>query len=136
MLRSSDALFAWPPRDTLPQSNALPVGNAHPRNAEVAEPEAPPEEAPPQTEDVPSEDTDYRLGEPWRVVLFNDEIHTFEEVIVQLRKATGCTRGEAEEHAWEVHSNGKSAVFEGKFEKCFKVQGVLREIQLVTEIQG
>jgi ATP-dependent Clp protease adapter protein ClpS len=135
MLRTSDALFAGPPADSLP-SDSLPS------SAEVAEPEvappeeAPPEEAPPETEDVPFEDTDYRLDEPWRVILFNDEIHTFEEVIGQLRKATGCTRGEAEDHAWEVHSTGKSAVYEGEFEDCFKVQGVLREIQLVTEIEG
>lgn len=128
MLRTTDALFAWPPRDTLP--DGLPL------NAEVAEPDVATPEAPPQTDDVPSEDTDYRTDEPWRVILFNDEIHTFEEVIVQLRKATGCTRSEAEEHAWEVHSTGKSAVYEGKFEKCFRVQGVLREIQLVTEIEG
>ena len=132
MLQTTDALFAWPPRDTLPSVHA---GSR--LDAEVAEPEvAPPEEAPPQTEDVPTEDTDHRLDEPWHVLLFNDEIHTFEEVIVQLRKATGCTRGEAEDYAWEVHSTGKSAVFEGKFEECFKVQGVLREIQLVTEIEG
>lgn len=128
MLRSTDALFAWPPHsDTLPQS-ADPL---------VAPPEeAPPEEAPPETEDVPTEDTDYRLDEPWHVILYNDEIHTFEEVIGQLRKATGCTRGEAEDYAWEVHSTGKSAVYEGEFEECFEVQGVLREIQLVTEIEG
>ncbi|PSQ81749.1 MAG: Clp protease ClpS [Bacteroidetes bacterium QS_8_68_15] len=126
MLRTSDALFAGPPADSLP---AEPEG---------AEPEVvpPPEEAPPETEDVPFEDTDYRLDDPWRVILFNDEIHTFEEVIGQLCKATGCTRGEAEEHAWEVHSTGKSAVYEGEFEDCFEVQGVLREIQLVTEIEG
>ena len=127
MLRSSDALFAWPPRDTLPAGD----GEA-PLNADVAEPEV----APPETEAVPTEDTDHRTDEPWRVILFNDEIHTFEEVIGQLRKATGCTRGEAEEYAWEVHSTGKAAVYEGKFEECFRVQGVLREIQLVTEIEG
>ena len=127
MLTSSDVLFDRPPRNTRPQS-------ADPQGAPPEE--APPEEAPPETEDVPTEDTDYRLDEPWSVILYNDEIHTFEEVIGQLRKATGCTRGEAEDYAWEVHSTGKSAVFEGEFEECFEVQGVLREIQLVTEIEG
>ena len=132
MIRTPDVLFAWPPRDTLPSE-----GTSCPRGSEVAEPEvAPPEEAPPETEDVPEEDTDYRTDEPWHVILFNDEIHTFEEVIVQLRKATGCTRSEAEDYAWEVHSTGKAAVYEGEFSECFRVQGVLREIQLVTEIEG
>jgi ATP-dependent Clp protease adapter protein ClpS len=101
-------------------------------DAEVAEPEV----APPDVEAVPTEDTDYRTDEPWRVILYNDEIHSFEEVIIQLRKATGCSRNKAEGHAWEVHSTGKSMVFEGEFGECFSVQGVLREIQLVTEIEG
>ncbi|CAN5475019.1 hypothetical protein BH23BAC4_BH23BAC4_02560 [soil metagenome] len=73
---------------------------------------------------------------PWSVTLFNDEIHTFDEVILQIVKATGCPESEAEEHAWTVHTKGKATVFEGEFEECFRVQGVLREIQLVTEITG
>ena len=77
-----------------------------------------------------------RLDEPWRVILYNDEIHTFDEVIIQLIKATGCTTSRAEELAWQVHTNGKAVVFEGAFEECFRVQAVLREIQLVTEIEG
>ena len=71
-----------------------------------------------------------------RVVLYNDEIHTFDEVILQLIKATGCSTSQAERFAWQVHTEGKAAVFEGTFEECFRVQGVLREIQLVTEIEG
>ncbi|MDX1531066.1 MAG: ATP-dependent Clp protease adaptor ClpS [Rhodothermales bacterium] len=51
-------------------------------------------------------------------------------------KATGCTTEQAERHAWTVHTEGKDCVFEGTFEECFRVQGVLREIQLVTEIEG
>lgn len=73
---------------------------------------------------------------PWRVILFNDEIHTFDEVIMQLIKATGCTTSKAEKIAWTVHTEGKATAYEGGFEDCFRVQGVLREIQLVTEIEG
>lgn len=73
---------------------------------------------------------------PWRVVLYNDAIHTFDEVITQLIKATGCSVSEAEDVAWTVHTKGKALAFEGSFPECFRVQGVLREIQLVTEIQG
>lgn len=79
---------------------------------------------------------DERLDEPWRVILYNDEIHTFDEVIFQLIKATGCTTERAEQLAWTVHTAGKANVYEGHFEECFRVQGVLREIQLVTEIEG
>jgi ATP-dependent Clp protease adaptor protein ClpS len=77
-----------------------------------------------------------RLDDPWRVILFDDDVHTFDEVIIQLIKATGCDTARAEQLAWQVHTEGKAAVYEGAFEECFRVQGVLREIQLVTEIEG
>lgn len=73
---------------------------------------------------------------PWRVILYDDDIHTFEEVIGQLKKALGCSRSHAEELTYKVHNEGKAEVFEGSFEECFEVNGVLKEIQLVTEIKG
>lgn len=103
-----------------------------PQMSEVAEPET----APPQTETIDAEETEERIDEPWSVILYNDEIHTFDEVINQLVKATGCSTSEAEKLAWTVHTEGKATVFEGPFEECFEVQSVLREIQLVTEIKG
>ena len=99
-----------------------------------AEPDVEP--VPPEVEEIEEEDTGGGTDDPWFVVLFNDEVHTFEEVIGQLVKATGCSRGEAEDLAWTVHNEGKATVYEGTFEECFDVQSVLKEIQLVTEIQG
>ena len=99
-----------------------------------AEPDVQP--APPEVEEVEQEEEDGGTDEPWFVILFNDEVHTFEEVIGQLVKATGCSRSEAEDMAWTVHNEGKATVYEGTFEECFEVQSVLKEIQLVTEIQG
>ena len=92
--------------------------------------------AAPAVETVPEEALEERIDQPWRVILFNDEIHTFEEVIFQLVKATGCTFDQAERHAWTVHTAGKDCVFDGEFEDCFRVQGVLREIGLITQIEG
>ncbi|MEM6327002.1 MAG: ATP-dependent Clp protease adaptor ClpS [Bacteroidota bacterium] len=82
------------------------------------------------------ETTETRVDTPWRVILFDDDIHTFEEVILQLMKAVGCTPERGYQHALTVHTKGKDCVFEGEFVDCFQVQGVLREIQLVTEIEG
>ncbi len=79
---------------------------------------------------------DDRVDAPWRVILYNDDIHTFDEVIHQLIKATNCSTTNAEKIAWTVHIEGKALAFQGSFEECFRVQGVLREIQLVTEIEG
>ncbi|HYE95353.1 MAG TPA: ATP-dependent Clp protease adaptor ClpS [Rubricoccaceae bacterium] len=95
--------------------------------------------ADPATPDVAVEEEtteETRIETPWRVILFDDNIHTFDEVIFQLVKATGCTEARAEEHAWTVHTRGKDCVYEGEFFDCLRVQGVLREIELVTEIEG
>ncbi len=100
----------------------------------AAEPEVEP--APPEVEEVEEEDESSGTDEPWTVILFNDEVHTFEEVIGQIMKATGCARGKAEDLTWTVHNEGKATVYEGSFEECFEVQSVLKEIQLVTEIRG
>lgn len=80
--------------------------------------------------------TEDAVETPWRVLLYDDDIHTFEEVILQLMKAVGCDQQQAERHAWTVHTRGKDCVFQGDFFECFRVQGVLREIGLVTEIEG
>jgi ATP-dependent Clp protease adapter protein ClpS len=94
------------------------------------------EPATPGVAPVVEEETDAAVETPWRVILFDDDIHTFEEVILQLMKATGCTAEQGERHAWTVHTRGKDCVYQGDFFDCFRVQGVLREIQLVTEIEG
>ena len=73
---------------------------------------------------------------PWRLILYNDEVHTFEEVIQQLIKALKCSHGRAEELTLKVHSEGKAIVFEGEFEECLKRDYILREIELITEIKG
>ena len=73
---------------------------------------------------------------PWRVILYDDDIHTFDEVIEQLIKALKCNRSHAEDLTYKVHNEGKAKVYEGDFQDCFEVNGVLKEIQLITEIKG
>jgi len=80
--------------------------------------------------------TEVRMDRPWRVILYNDDVHTFDEVIYQLQLATGCSREQAEKFAWETHTKGKAKVYEGEFEDCFRVQMILKEIEMITEIQG
>lgn len=71
----------------------------------------------------------------WRVVLFNDDDHTFDEVIFQIIKAVRCPRAVAEKKTWEVHTKGRSIVYAGPMSKCIQVSSVLEEIALKTEIQ-
>lgn len=81
-------------------------------------------------------EADSAVETPWRVIVFDDDIHTFEEVILQLMKAIGCTPEKGYEHALTIHTEGKDCVYQGDFFDCFRVQGVLKEIALVTEIEG
>ncbi len=92
--------------------------------------------ATPEVAPVADVESDVAVETPWRVILFDDDIHTFEEVIVQLMKAVGCTAEQGYRHALTIHTEGKDCVYQGDFFDCFRVQGVLREIQLVTEIEG
>lgn len=69
-----------------------------------------------------------------RVLLYNDDHHTFDEVIDQVIKATGCTGERAESIAVEVHTTGKAMVYEGELFACLRVSSVLEEIALHTQI--
>jgi len=73
--------------------------------------------------------------EPVKVILFNDDVHTFEEVITQLMKALRCTEQKAEALAMEVHNTGKAVVYTGELLRCMEVSQILEEIKLMTQIE-
>mgnify|MGYP001555983230 CR=1 FL=1 len=85
---------------------------------------------------LPELSTDSRpeLAKPARVIVYNDDWHTFDEVIHQLIKATACDEATAEGHAYTVHTQGRAQVFDGSREDCERVAGVLREIRLQVEV--
>jgi ATP-dependent Clp protease adaptor protein ClpS len=86
---------------------------------------------------VPEEDVDLGIGggEGNRVFLFNCNCHTFDEVIHQLCKAIpGMTRGEAEEIAWRVHTQGLAEVYRGGRQECERVAKVLGETGLIVQV--
>lgn len=82
-----------------------------------------------------TKETEVAVKEPAKVVLFNDDVHTFDDVIEQIIKATGCDHHRAEALTWQVHSTGRAVVYEGEMVKCVKVSGVLEEIELMTQIE-
>ena len=85
-----------------------------------------------QVEINTEEITDVNLSS--RVVLFNDDWHTFEEVIAQLIIATKCSFEKARGFAFEVHVKGKEIVFSGSMSECLRVSSILEEIALYTQI--
>ena len=89
------------------------------------------------TKTVESTDVSTLLGSPHMVILFNDDVHSFEEVIAQLIKAIKCTKTAAEQFAMKAHTNGKTPVFSGNLERCEFVESLLAAppVNLRTEIQ-
>jgi ATP-dependent Clp protease adaptor protein ClpS len=75
------------------------------------------------------------VGLPSKVILFNDDFHTFDEVIAQLIKAIRCSYEKAEALTWEVHTKGKAVVYTGEISECLRVSSILEEIALHTQIE-
>lgn len=88
-----------------------------------------------ETQETPDLTVTNEVAIPAKVILFNDNWHTFDEVIDQLIKAINCTYEKAEELTMAVHQNGKAVVFEGELPQCLRVSGILEEIALHTQIE-
>ena len=90
-----------------------------------------------ETEELVAEDIAENIitSIPAKVILFNDEVHSFDDVIIQLVKAIKCTLEQAENLTWEIHSQGKACVFQGDMPECLRVSAVLEEIDLGTQIE-
>lgn len=80
------------------------------------------------------EEEDVSIGLKSKVILYNDDWHSFDEVILQIIKAIKCSNIEASKKALETHVNGKSVIFSGEFKDCLHVSSVLEEIALHTQI--
>lgn len=72
---------------------------------------------------------------PAKVILFNDDVHTFEEVIYQLIKAIRCDYEKAKALTYQVHNYGKAIVYSGELTRCIEVSSILEEIELSTQIE-
>ncbi len=57
---------------------------------------------------IPQIETGVRLLPPYRVLLHNDDVNTFDHVIRAIRKLTPLTIEEAIERTIEAHENGVS----------------------------
>uniref|UniRef100_A0A8I3N248 E3 ubiquitin-protein ligase n=2 Tax=Canis lupus familiaris TaxID=9615 RepID=A0A8I3N248_CANLF len=77
----------------------------------------------------------FKVGEPtyscreksdtYYCMLFNDEVHTYEQVIYTLQKAVNCTQKEAIGFATTVDRDGRRSVRYGDFQYCEQAKSVI-----------
>ncbi|MBK8551187.1 MAG: ATP-dependent Clp protease adaptor ClpS [Ignavibacteria bacterium] len=61
--------------------------------------------------------------------------HTWDDVILQLQKATGYDIIHCEQIAIIAHTKGKAVVKSGDIEELEIINNILREIMLITSIE-
>jgi len=69
-----------------------------------------------------------------RVILYNCDCHSLDEVVLQIQKATGCDIYKATSIMLEAHTQGRAVCFRGDRDKCHRVAGILRQIRLQVEV--
>ena len=79
-------------------------------------------------------DIDSDTGNPWNVILYNDDFHSMDEVVAQIMIAIGCNFGRAYAIMIEAHMKGRSIAYSGSKSKCHQVAQILRRIRLQVEI--
>lgn len=84
--------------------------------------------------EIGAKETTDQTSDGYRVILYNDEYHSMDEVIFQLQKATGCTVEKAIDIMLEAHTKGRAVCHKGGRDDCQKVCRVLREIRLQCEV--
>ncbi|NOZ24627.1 MAG: ATP-dependent Clp protease adaptor ClpS [Nitrospirae bacterium] len=87
------------------------------------------------TKTTPLGETSAFVIEPWNVILLNDDWHTFDEVIMQVMKATGCSLEQATEITWHAHVEGEAVCYTGPRERCEHVASILEEIELGVRLE-
>lgn len=76
-----------------------------------------------------------RSTDEWIVIVFDNPVNTFDEVIMILQKATGCSLEEAEMETWEVHYQGRSLVHHADAVECERVASIIRTIGIDVTVE-
>jgi len=99
------------PRATNPQSNPDPVPDALPGAGSTTP------------------------GEGWRVILFNDDTHTMDEVTIQLMLALHCPAEVAVEIMLTAHRTGRATVTITTRPEAERIGGILQQIDLQVRVE-
>lgn len=74
------------------------------------------------------------VKDPGKLILFNST-HTWDDVIIQLEKATGYDVLHCEQIALIAHTKGKAIVKTGEMSELRAIDNILKEINLITVIE-
>jgi ATP-dependent Clp protease adaptor protein ClpS len=61
------------------------------------------------------------IQDPFRLIVWNDDVNTFDWVIETLMEVCGHNREQAEQCAWLIHHTGKYAVKHGNYDTLRKM---------------
>ncbi len=84
-----------------------------------------------EVRDKPSEQEEPK----WQVVLYNDDINFYGDVISAVQQAIKCSLEIAEKVVFDAHNKGKASCFIGSHTQCEQVYSVLSSWKLTSEIQ-
>ncbi|KAI8803245.1 hypothetical protein BJ742DRAFT_683363 [Cladochytrium replicatum] len=87
--------------------------------------------------EVPQEEEQHRAGKmPYTLSLWNDETHSFEEVINKVMETTGCSTAEAEEVAKAVDGYGRQIIKTSpNVEELLQIGNSINSIKLAVTIR-
>lgn len=71
----------------------------------------------------------------WRVVVFDNDYNTVDEVIRILMLATSCPFEEAWTETWEIHHLGKSVVHYADEAECRRVATIIAKINIQVVVE-
>jgi ATP-dependent Clp protease adaptor protein ClpS len=69
------------------------------------------------------------------IIVFNDDVNTFDHVIESLIEVVGHTAEQAEQCAWIIHHKGKCKVKEGSYDDLVPLCSAILDRGISAEIQ-
>ncbi len=88
------------------------------------------------TEQLEMIDVDIDVQDPFHLIVWNDEINTFEWVIETLMEVCKQTAEQAEQCAYIIHFRGKYAVKEGDYDKLKPMCNAITERGIGATIES
>lgn len=71
----------------------------------------------------------------WKVILFNCNCHSVDQVIKALMMSIRCSPQKGYDIAMNIHHNGKAIVYEGVKERCEAVAEILKDTGLRVNME-